>query len=96
MILEEKKAVFADVLEQNVDYYSMHEIIYSYLKFYGYAETLKAFEKTTKMEGKDIELLRKEIFSHEEEEEEEKCYDIGYFKRDDRAYSEDENEKRGN
>ena len=95
MILEEKKTVFADVLEQPIDYFTLHQIIYSYLSFYGYGDTLKAFEKITKIEGKDIELPKKDVFYHSDDEEE-KYYESFRFKPEEGSYYlEDKNELRG-
>ena len=58
MILEEKKEGIQSILKQPINHYSLHQIVQSYLYFNGYADTLKAFEKSAQIEREDIVLLK--------------------------------------
>src|SRR5689334_22011831 len=73
MILEEKKQQIINILEQPVDYFTLHQIVHSYLNFHAYADTLKAFEKVAQMERKDVGLPRKEALGCKEEHQEEQA-----------------------
>ena len=61
MINAEKKRIIEEIEKKNIDSFEIHQIIHSYLYFYGYFETLDSFEKNSNIKRNQSSLIYQKI-----------------------------------